>query len=1287
MHIESIEIKNYKSIKNSFTTFSPKINIIVGLNGSGKSNLISAFKLIFTPKSMYTHEKQSLINEGNALTNKQCSISVKFVDNDRFLFSKMFSLVRVFDFKKDDFYVLQWKNLNHNKYNCDEITDKKNITDMYLNNENIDITDLNKENYKNTVIKTENLIHKQQNYIKNVLDTDEYRGILESTNLSDTNFFIIEQGKINKLSNLSDIERYILIKEVAGVKIYERDRKISIKLLKESDNNQKRIKEMISKVENKLKYLDKECKKIKECEELEKMKYDIEISLIYREKEENEERIQFLYSLDSDKSKKFINHEDLQEVKLNDSISIDQCNSQSTDNEEDKINNYKDLDTLKKEIISLCSILLLDFNVSYDSFIQKNICDFESLNKNNFLNLDFTNPKLKIFLIKSIENYKFNVDPKEDVSNVELSNKIHINKQKMFVERTVNNRDLILFILDKIKEFENIKIEKIKKKSEDEKKDRNILENKIHILKESAEELQKEVNINKLLLDNLRILISKNNINFEKEIETIQTKLKQNESEYEAFCKTKNALKKENQSVNELKNSSEVTNKNNSSPNFSNIAKKYSNINLSSKQVMQRMEDIVNQRNKLNRQYKIYKDKIQEINKEITSNERKLLLHNNIDARSYDIIKNHKGVHGFVFELFSVDDELCLAFETVTKKNLFDIVVSNEDVATELISIINCRATFIPLNRIENSDKNINTQNILKTLSFNSIAGETNNSKNTKKSNDNNNIAASFGSTLNALSIVSSSRKSIENTILLSDQIKCDPEYKKLLPSITKNSFIVSDIKYGILISKSQNINVVTIDGDFVSKKGTISGGFEKRKSVFTEIRRLKIELSKGNARLNSINNMILELEYEMDIIKRVQDSDSNTVNDNYLNSMRNLIVFMMRYLDILRQLKDIKVDNNSISNNKENANQIFQNGISSVSTIIYQKIIQKNIDKISKSNTNKNLQFLNLEKEIKKLEYDLEKAKIKSHSYDSIIKQLENEIKNLDMASQFMNLLCIYSHNVFNQDQYKKKEGLNEMKDININDVSNEKLKLERMFLIQKNQEIINKIGNHKENLLYTNKSKNELTQLLKEINAKLRKYIGLNKTASTDFIKIYNNKELLKQRINELTQSKQKIIEFISELNSKKNDAINLTFDMIKSNFEFFYRKLTDNRCEMKLKDCSVQIILNNQPLKTNRLSTGQKTIIALSLIFSIQKIDPSPFYFFDEIDANLDRSSRIKLANLLNELSKNTQYFIASFREEMLECGEKFIGVQFSTEGSQVKEIDFSKAKEYVVFDTSE
>lgn len=58
--------------------------------------------------------------------------------------------------------------------------------------------------------------------------------------------------------------------------------------------------------------------------------------------------------------------------------------------------------------------------------------------------------------------------------------------------------------------------------------------------------------------------------------------------------------------------------------------------------------------------------------------------------------------------------------------------------------------------------------------------------------------------------------------------------------------------------------------------------------------------------------------------------------------------------------------------------------------------------------------------------------------------------------------------------------------------------------------------------------------------------------------------------------------------------------------------------------------------------QLSGGQKSLVALTLIFAIQKCDPAPFYLFDEIDQALDSSHRKAVAGKNRSLQKTFPFF---------------------------------------------
>lgn len=98
-------------------------------------------------------------------------------------------------------------------------------------------------------------------------------------------------------------------------------------------------------------------------------------------------------------------------------------------------------------------------------------------------------------------------------------------------------------------------------------------------------------------------------------------------------------------------------------------------------------------------------------------------------------------------------------------------------------------------------------------------------------------------------------------------------------------------------------------------------------------------------------------------------------------------------------------------------------------------------------------------------------------------------------------------------------------------------------------------------------------------------------------------------------------------------------------------------------------------------NQLSGGQKSLVALALIFAIQKCDPAPFYLFDEIDQALDAQHRKAVADMIHELSGEAQFITTTFRPELLEHANKFYGVKFRNKVSHVECVTREEASDFV------
>merc|ERR1712241_1651294 len=217
-----------------------------------------------------------------------------------------------------------------------------------------------------------------------------------------------------------------------------------------------------------------------------------------------------------------------------------------------------------------------------------------------------------------------------------------------------------------------------------------------------------------------------------------------------------------------------------------------------------------------------------------------------------------------------------------------------------------------------------------------------------------------------------------------------------------------------------------------------------------------------------------------------------------------------------------------------------------------------------------------------------------------------------------------------------------------------------------------------------YKNMSQKVLFKQLERANQELKKYSHVNKKALDQYISFSEQKEKLLKRKEELDRGHQKINDLMDVLEQRKFEAILFTFKQVSKYFQEVFEKLVPGgRGTLSIKSddsrddddqasrlenatgvsCAVSFTGKNAEMREmNQLSGGQKSLVALALIFAIQKCDPAPFYLFDEVDQALDPMYRKAVANIIHELSDGAQFVTTTFRPELLEHANKFYGVKF-------------------------
>ncbi|KAF7554264.1 hypothetical protein G7046_g6859 [Stylonectria norvegica] len=231
MYIKQIIIQGFKSYKDQtvIEPFSPKTNVIVGRNGSGKSNFFAAIRFVLSDAytQMSREERQGLLHEGSGSAVMSAYVEIIFDNSDdRFpTGNKEVVLRRTIGLKKDEYSV-----------------DRKVVTKTDVMN------------------------------------------LLEAAGFSRSNpYYIVPQGRVTALTNMKESDRLNLLKEVAGTQVYEARRAESLKIMNETNNKREKIDELLEYIKERLGELEEEKEELRGYQDKDRERRCLEYAYHHRE--------------------------------------------------------------------------------------------------------------------------------------------------------------------------------------------------------------------------------------------------------------------------------------------------------------------------------------------------------------------------------------------------------------------------------------------------------------------------------------------------------------------------------------------------------------------------------------------------------------------------------------------------------------------------------------------------------------------------------------------------------------------------------------------------------------------------------------------------------------------------------------------------------------------------------------------------------------------------------------------------------------------------------------------
>jgi chromosome segregation protein len=145
----------------------------------------------------------------------------------------------------------------------------------------------------------------------------------------------------------------------------------------------------------------------------------------------------------------------------------------------------------------------------------------------------------------------------------------------------------------------------------------------------------------------------------------------------------------------------------------------------------------------------------------------------------------------------------------------------------------------------------------------------------------------------------------------------------------------------------------------------------------------------------------------------------------------------------------------------------------------------------------------------------------------------------------------------------------------------------------------------------------------------------------------------EFLSGQRADLAQARSSLAQAIKEIDTTARELFLATFTQVRENFrQIFMTLFGGGECDLRLEnpeqplDCDIEIHASPRGKRTQRihlLSSGERALVALSLLFGIFLTKPSPFCLLDEVDAPLDDQNVGRYVRMLNQFKTKTQFIV--------------------------------------------
>ncbi len=405
----------------------------------------------------------------------------------------------------------------------------------------------------------------------------------------------------------------------------------------------------------------------------------------------------------------------------------------------------------------------------------------------------------------------------------------------------------------------------------------------------------------------------------------------------------------------------------------------------------------------------------------------------------------------------------------------------------------------------------------------------------------------------------------------------------------------------------------------------------------------------------------------------------------------QNLLLNKKKHKNLEQQIEALTQQKNNYKNEQEQLERKIID-LKNKASMIYQVITiaqkerEEKFSNINTIETRKRSSHLEL-KRVSNTLSDLEKEQKET---DVQLNQLtkKNEI-NTEKLTKSMHQMGKESL-ILNQLEIKRENDLRTIKEI-------EKKKNDftiQIQLINRDQENLSQNAKEQFSEDLSQYSKKEITLnldpkmikiTLKEIAEKIKVLHPINPLAKKEYENILNRLTEIKKQKEDIEKAMSDLQEILKQIEKQSSEKFIQIFNLIKNNFDqIFCRLFNGGKAIIKLIDpqsplnSGIDIMIQPPGKKFQSIhlfSGGEKSLIAISLMFAIFLVKTSPICLLDEVDAALDKENIRKLLKLFKDFKDKTQFVIISHNEKTFSIIDYAYGITMNEGISKAFSINFS------------